>query len=982
MFNYRVVIAQVELLRQIFLAKEKDYAGYAELISKYDGPYKALASWLFARDFDKPQVDDIVSHLDPYIKKGRLKTNDIVVSPSFIKIKNSEPFEELTPFVNFIHGTYPTALARTKESNEATERTPVLIGEGIKIYEVNNPNDSRELASDTSWCIAYPGQNNMWTSYRSGGASSFFIVFDENPPLPNLRKVAIDFNVGGVDLTDITNNTGKTLSNSMDWNQYSEYLENKGIDLRATRKNPETGQEEEILKNKPLNSEEKFFLQYYNYFKSAERLSVEDIKKWSRGLLKIKSDVTPEEYIKSEFRKSENELFIDYSFDESYNKILEIQLRSIKNRPVLRAPIQKDQIVSIVNKTGTKYSADVEENETISLQDLIDGKQRPSQSLSSFDFDSFDNREPITEIIIRNNDSKNYLTKFVGLGYVLPKDVFEYVFDLPDGRELIIQYVDTGITIPEYQIEKIKEIPSLFKTYVRKQLIGLSRNSIQDASILKHLDPNDEKTRNSVLDTLLPKDIINIHSNITRSILNDIDNVPQKWLDLPQLGVLIKRRTDYRDDLAIKVSLCMNVYEYMYTGYNTIENILIFLKDPETLSTFKDEAIAQKYLPAIFEPLFTIEEYIKRWNNIPFTPELREHPKLNKYRALIDSKKSHPLISRGEDRQPIYERLAIILLAGGSTSIATGFENDVNFWSYFINNYNSLLGSVFKNIDYERTTQRILDDNGNEIDEKDQDPDEYYETVENTNYDKDGQRNQFYNLFKKTFSKSILEKPEILQALENNLPKAQVNDIVKTKARSSEILQEYVSESVNSFSELNANDDSYIFQKDNPIIRKLTENGLNVDDYLSKFSKSMQRGLYHIIQLSKWNPELVNQISDSDFSKILGRESSFADHQISWLEQNRPQELVKLFDENPSNILFSYEQRRYVNNIKLRINQPENSIEELKIEEPQAEPEQMPEEPTTAFIKSMVKIANKLDSKKKYELADKLTHILKVKTSQ
>jgi hypothetical protein len=264
MFNNRIVVAQVELLRQIFLAKGKDYAGYAELISKYDGPFKALASWLMARDFDQAQTDDIIGHLIPYIKKGRLKTDEINISPSAVKIKNSEAYAELIPFVDFIHGTYPTALARTKETNEATERTPVLIGEGIKIYEVNNPNDSRELASDTPWCIAYPGQNNMWTSYRSGGASSFFIVYDDNPPTPDQRKVAIDFNVGGVDLTDILNFTGKKLSNGMDWDEYSEYLESKGIDLKVKRTNPETNEEEKILQNKPLSDEEKFFLQYYN----------------------------------------------------------------------------------------------------------------------------------------------------------------------------------------------------------------------------------------------------------------------------------------------------------------------------------------------------------------------------------------------------------------------------------------------------------------------------------------------------------------------------------------------------------------------------------------------------------------------------------------------------------------------------------------------------------------------------------------------
>ena len=87
MFNNRIVIAQVKLLKDIFLLQNKDYAAYAELISTYDGPFKALASWLMARDFDKPQTDDIIGHLVPYIKKGRLKTDEIIVSPKAVKIK-------------------------------------------------------------------------------------------------------------------------------------------------------------------------------------------------------------------------------------------------------------------------------------------------------------------------------------------------------------------------------------------------------------------------------------------------------------------------------------------------------------------------------------------------------------------------------------------------------------------------------------------------------------------------------------------------------------------------------------------------------------------------------------------------------------------------------------------------------------------------------------------------------------------------------
>ena len=276
--------------------------------------------------------------------------------PAHVKIKNSEPFTELLPFVDFIHGRFPTALPTKKVENQSTERTPVISGQGIQIYEVNNPNDSRELAGDTPWCIAYPGQNNMWTSYRSGGASSFFIVFDENPPSPELRKVAVDFNVNGVELTDINNTTGRILTNGMDWDEYSEYLEGKGIDIGAKRTNPETGEEENILKNKPLTDEENFFLQYYNFYKSKKDLTVEQVQKWARGIVEFE----PEKETGRRYSEPA-ELFLEQFKlpNEKEESLKVIYRRPGRQRygPMTVLPIKREQIVSLKYKnSGASYA--------------------------------------------------------------------------------------------------------------------------------------------------------------------------------------------------------------------------------------------------------------------------------------------------------------------------------------------------------------------------------------------------------------------------------------------------------------------------------------------------------------------------------------------------------------------------------------------------------------------------------------------------
>jgi hypothetical protein len=155
MFNYRIVVAQAQTLKDIFSAKEKDYSEFRDLVQSYQGPYKLLSAWLFARDFQKPQVDDIVRHLDPYIRKGQLKPGEIIVSPSAVKIKNSEPFEEIVPFSDFIHAQFPVA---TKESKEPVkvqvEDVPVATGDGIKIYQINSADDGRRLVGkSTKFCI-------------------------------------------------------------------------------------------------------------------------------------------------------------------------------------------------------------------------------------------------------------------------------------------------------------------------------------------------------------------------------------------------------------------------------------------------------------------------------------------------------------------------------------------------------------------------------------------------------------------------------------------------------------------------------------------------------------------------------------------------------------------------------------------------------------------------------------------------------------
>ena len=118
------------------------------------------------------------------------------------------------PFIDFVHGNLPIVRKQVEKVEQSeTTHTPVLTGDGIQIFKVEKALDSQQLAADTSWCIAYKGPNNMWQAYRNNQAATFYIVWHENPPAPNQRKVALQYNSNDVMITDIPNRTGKNLSN-------------------------------------------------------------------------------------------------------------------------------------------------------------------------------------------------------------------------------------------------------------------------------------------------------------------------------------------------------------------------------------------------------------------------------------------------------------------------------------------------------------------------------------------------------------------------------------------------------------------------------------------------------------------------------------------------------------------------------------------------------------------------------------------------
>ena len=268
-----------------FLNKDAEYyQDLRETVKQYDQKYQVFAAWLLARNIE---ADDYVKAIQKYVDSRRI--TKFSVSRNAVKI-NDEVFDDAIKLTEYIHANFPILEAEERVENTEIEDVPVVANKdnSIQIFEINNANDGRRLVGkDTRWCIGWEGPGNMWQSYRDSHDASFFVVVDNNPPTENQRKVAIDFASSNVLLTDIPNVTGYQLSNGWDWDKYSEYLSSKGINLQATRPNPETGQEELILKNKPKTQEE--ILQTAT-FNGVARLSVNDILEWQSGKSKVNGE--------------------------------------------------------------------------------------------------------------------------------------------------------------------------------------------------------------------------------------------------------------------------------------------------------------------------------------------------------------------------------------------------------------------------------------------------------------------------------------------------------------------------------------------------------------------------------------------------------------------------------------------------------------------------------------------------------------------
>lgn len=499
-YSFRIILAGIkEDIQGIcnFLGKDDEFCkGLREKVKTYESRFQVFAAWLFARGIEP---EEYVLALQKYIDSRRLDPSKIKVSKNAIQI-NDEKFEDALKFTEYIHANYPVLeVEKTQDNVVSDEDIPVVANEdnSIQIFEINNANDGRRLVgNDTNWCIGYSGPNNMWQSYRDNHDASFFVVVDNNPPTPEQRKVAIDFTGHNqVLLTDIPNRTGRTLSNGMDWDAYSNYLKGKGVNLGATRENPETGEEEVILKNKPRTPEEIIQSAVFSEF---SLLTKELLKKWQSGLSTVDSSIFQqdfyEEYIKPnvvqqyarnaiQFRNPDAKYYTARWMSLGKNvdpEVVDLMMNSVGGIDILSKyvntgmKIEDQEIYEKIKSNKQLFSSylrsrvnAVEQSPTnLTRQEFDDLKEfgRKDLFLAYINtgrawFSSIKNDPEIARLHLQAKLDKNQLFDY---------DEVEYIFFVDKNEDRMLKAIEQDNSITEERYNVIKENPKLLAAALYK----------------------------------------------------------------------------------------------------------------------------------------------------------------------------------------------------------------------------------------------------------------------------------------------------------------------------------------------------------------------------------------------------------------------------------------------------------------------------------------------------------------------------------
>ena len=992
-YSYKIIVAGIkEDIQGIcnWLEKDDEYCkDLRESVKTYESKFQVLAAWLYARDIEP---EEYILSLQKYINSKKLDPSKIKVSKNAFQINDEKFIEQSSKeskanalkFTEYIHANYPVMEVEKAQDNVVSDQyAPTVVNKdnSIQIFEINNANDGRRLAADTPWCIAYKGPNNMWQQYRDSHDASFFVVVDNDPPTPEQRKVAVDFTANNeVLLTDIPNRTGRTLSNGMDWNDYSEYLRSKGVNLGATRENPETGEEELILKNKPRTPEE---IIQSAVFAEIRTLGLQTINEWQSGLCTTDNSIFRndfyEEYIKPNMVQTYSRNYIQFNNPEA--KYYTARWMS------LGKSVDPEVVDFLMNSVGgidilSKY---VNTGMEIKDQDIYEKIKSNKQLFASY----LRSRINAAEQSPTNLNPKEFT------------DLKEF-----GRKDLFLAYVNTGRVYFPF----IQDDPELARLHLQAKLEKNLTLSYEEVEYVFFVDKNEDR-----LIKVLEQD-----NQLSEERYNAIKDNP-KLLSIalskaPMYGVIPHWIKDARtkvftlDDVnlvkAFAIKYGFSADEIKLAKRYGLENaakfsVLMHTADSETVELFDTENPDDVNIISQFGQIDLADPFLfdERWGNSPvlsWAKDLNYAVKINNIDNTLDDGKTVN-----------YEMLP---------------ETPIQMLLFFIIHSGQMPLTVFQDYDYivdeedKENLRRVYLEFNSAINNLDfwHDFIKQFPKFRNNSGMADFSA---YFMILRFIPEQFLEDDTILDFIGKNNILNQNKSYYLNQINFSEhpkLLDLLAEKSKNNFSETlrslgQSSKDAYI--------EKALEKNKQSIKYLENIGNLSARDRFNVVQvylnlypedrdrLHITNPNIITYL-------LYGKVNV---HYQLWLLRNIP-EAVKAYILTTANLkdfapevrasmkqmfpdlaykIDFYEQNKYGTNgyfdeeTEEVVQAPRPAPKPMSDEEMAADLQKMfvdpfdpddEDEPVVASVNLMVKIAQKLDFKKEYRLADKLTYIIRKKT--
>ena len=211
-----------------------------------------LAAYYYSKH---KNIEDIKNELISYIGYYNNNRMPLITVNHTTKEPNS-PWNDYIHWTQVIHGHQGEDAYKLTTKQQVTDidfqnEKPIMTSADgkIRVYKANSPQQCIILGKGKTFCISQPG-NRAWQSYRDTKTSTFYFVFDDDPPDDRLGIVVVDKQPDGFELTDKINRTGRTIDpytkkETTSPSSYINYLKSKGIDISQFENIPKTPEEEE-----------------------------------------------------------------------------------------------------------------------------------------------------------------------------------------------------------------------------------------------------------------------------------------------------------------------------------------------------------------------------------------------------------------------------------------------------------------------------------------------------------------------------------------------------------------------------------------------------------------------------------------------------------------------------------------------------------------------------------------------------------------